>query len=420
MGSLKKIALFKQGFGLFIHQFNVETDKSVSIQSSPDQMNEIQSSLTVLDMGGGHINSIACENDNAMGLFKINLQGSGTRTVQVLYVVSTPPWEMTYRLMVPDQPGKARGLLQGMAIVHRTGAEPWENVDLTLKSARPHLNFETEKQEDGMFYEYHIPHPVSVSENGYVMIPVMDESVDCENILVFHAPEQNIYPTVGIILSNTTSNPLAPGPITIFQKDAFGGQSLLPTLHPGQRHLLCYANTQECEVRLDQKPGGEAVREVRIKDGELILELDGMMMDTYEIQNRTTRKKEMVIEHPRMAGQKLQKPRNPFESTEKAWRFRISVPPDIAIQFQIESTIRDRKTIRLAEITGEHISALVAKGYLDEGVEKQLRGALSIRDSINQKEMDNSRRSEQERAFQESLQKISYVKDMSNPVENNL
>jgi hypothetical protein len=53
-------------------------------------------------------------------------------------------------------------------------------------------------------------------------------------------------------------------------------------------------------------------------------------------------------------------------------------------------------------------------------VEKQLRGALSIRDSINQKEMDNSRRSEQERAFQESLQKISYVKDMSKPAENNL
>jgi len=377
MGSLKKIALFKQGFGLFIHQFNVENDKSVNIQASPEHINEIQSSLTVLDMGGGRINSIACENDKAMGLFKINLLGSGTRTVQVSYIVSTPPWEMTYRLMVPDMPGKTRGLLQGIAIVHRTGAEPWENVDLTLKSARPHLNFETEKQEDGMFYEYHIPHPVSVSENGSVMIPIMDESVDCENILVFQTSEQNIYPTVGIILYNTTSNPLAQGPITIFQKDAFGGQSLLPTLHAGQRHLLCYANTQECEVRLIQKPGGETVRDVRIKDGELILELERMMTDTYEIQNRTTRKKEMVIEHPRMEGQKLRSPRNPYESTENTWRFRISVPPDIAIQFQIESTLEIRHEYKISALTAEQISDFVANGYLNSETEKMLRSAIN-------------------------------------------
>ncbi|HVT91002.1 MAG TPA: hypothetical protein VHD56_19270 [Tepidisphaeraceae bacterium] len=63
----------------------------------------------------------------------INFTGEGNRRVRIGYVVETPIWKTSYRLIMDDKAGK----LQGWAIVENQTDNDWNNVQLSLVSGRP-------------------------------------------------------------------------------------------------------------------------------------------------------------------------------------------------------------------------------------------------------------------------------------------
>ena len=64
----------------------------------------------------------------------INYAGTGTRRIQAGYLLETPVWKTSYRLVVGE---KAPHLLQGWAIVENVTDEDWKNVKLDLVSGMP-------------------------------------------------------------------------------------------------------------------------------------------------------------------------------------------------------------------------------------------------------------------------------------------
>jgi opacity protein-like surface antigen len=63
----------------------------------------------------------------------INFTGTGERRVRVGYVVETPIWKTSYRLILDDKTAR----LQGWAIVENQTESDWNNVSLSLVSGRP-------------------------------------------------------------------------------------------------------------------------------------------------------------------------------------------------------------------------------------------------------------------------------------------
>ncbi|HVT37536.1 MAG TPA: hypothetical protein VHE78_00700 [Gemmatimonadaceae bacterium] len=63
----------------------------------------------------------------------INFAGSGERRVRIGYVVETPVWKTSYRLLLGDK----GATLQGWAIVENQTESDWNNVALSLVSGRP-------------------------------------------------------------------------------------------------------------------------------------------------------------------------------------------------------------------------------------------------------------------------------------------
>jgi hypothetical protein len=77
---------------------------------------------------------IARGRDHDKKTVSLNFQGVGKRTVKVGYVVESPLWKTTYRLVL-QQDGKAT--LQGWALVENTTDDDWTNVRMSLVSGRP-------------------------------------------------------------------------------------------------------------------------------------------------------------------------------------------------------------------------------------------------------------------------------------------
>ncbi|MGH7649254.1 MAG: hypothetical protein ACREND_14145 [Gemmatimonadaceae bacterium] len=65
----------------------------------------------------------------------INFTGTGERRVRIGYVVETPVWKTSYRLLLDDKAKFAK--LQGWAIVENQTESDWNHVSLSLVSGRP-------------------------------------------------------------------------------------------------------------------------------------------------------------------------------------------------------------------------------------------------------------------------------------------
>ncbi|MFO8079801.1 MAG: hypothetical protein R6V07_05780 [Armatimonadota bacterium] len=77
--------------------------------------------------------AIAANRDVSKRGVELNFKGSGARQVSVGYLLETPVWKTSYRLVVDE----GESFLQGWAIVENTTDSDWEQVRLSLVSGRP-------------------------------------------------------------------------------------------------------------------------------------------------------------------------------------------------------------------------------------------------------------------------------------------
>jgi hypothetical protein len=84
----------------------------------------------------------------------IEFAGEGERKVRLGYVIETPIWKTSYRLVMPATGGPEKPFLQGWAIVENQTDVDWKDVRLSLVSGRP-ISFIQD-----LYQPLYIPRPV--------------------------------------------------------------------------------------------------------------------------------------------------------------------------------------------------------------------------------------------------------------------
>lgn len=82
------------------------------------------------------LEALAGARDQDKKTVTLKFSGTGDRRVRVGYVVETPIWKTSYRLLLNDG-AKGGGGIQGWAIVENQTDADWTNVQLSLVSGRP-------------------------------------------------------------------------------------------------------------------------------------------------------------------------------------------------------------------------------------------------------------------------------------------
>src|SRR5262249_50424883 len=82
------------------------------------------------------LETLALSHDTQKKAVSIQFAGEGKRRVRVGYVVESPIWKTSYRLVL-DKGGKSAPYLQGWAVVENTSDEDWKDVRMALVSGRP-------------------------------------------------------------------------------------------------------------------------------------------------------------------------------------------------------------------------------------------------------------------------------------------
>ncbi|MGV3707307.1 MAG: hypothetical protein ACO1Q7_00590 [Gemmatimonas sp.] len=358
----------------------------------------------------------------------ISFNGAGERRVRIGYVVETPVWKTSYRLMLDDKGGR----LQGWAIVENQTESDWTDVSLSLVSGRPvsfmmdlyqplyttrqtvtpqlfaglrprvyeeglrgdvaavELSIAVDSVDDfagkgvkggtsiaaasaasvalpapppvgsmmnrapggplrlnaleasalpasdyaravqsnaeaarmGELFQYSIGN-VTLARQKSAMLPIVTDTVSIERLSIYNAGVLERYAMNGVRLRNTTGKHLLDGPITVFDGSGYAGDAQINSIPPGQHRLLSYGIDLDITFESAVVSSGSTVVSGTISNGYLLLERKNTVRREYRADNKSTRDKTVLIEHPSMArsGYKLISTQKPVESTEAFHRF---------------------------------------------------------------------------------------------------
>ncbi|MHB9132996.1 MAG: hypothetical protein ACYDBB_18165 [Armatimonadota bacterium] len=143
---------------------SVRLEEVTSLRLLDERLNkELQDALLVVASGL----------DNQRKPVLITFNGTGERRVVIGYLMETPIWKTSYRLVL----GEKENLLQGWAIVENTGDADWKNVRLSLVSGRP-ISFIQD-----LYTPLYVPRPL-VKPDLYVSLRPVEYAGDGDDTFI--------------------------------------------------------------------------------------------------------------------------------------------------------------------------------------------------------------------------------------------
>jgi hypothetical protein len=151
-----------------VHVLNVLAEATIrsveldEVRGIAIQNEELQAELNMA------LAALAQARDQDKKPVQIGFRGEGDRRVRIGYVVETPIWKTSYRLVMSEA-AESKPHLQGWAIVENQTDNDWTNVQLSLVSGRP-ISFIQD-----LYQPLYIPRPVVQPELYASLTPQMYE-----------------------------------------------------------------------------------------------------------------------------------------------------------------------------------------------------------------------------------------------------
>ena len=151
---------------------------------------------------GRALAAVASARDQNKKPVQIDFRGTGERRVKVGYVIETPIWKTSYRLILKpkDQkepatrpatgPAEVQGTLQGWAIVENQTDSDWKDIQLSLVSGRP-ISF-----VQNLYQPLYVPRP-TVEPELYASLTPQEYGGGVSSGKVMEAPDFNLQSTAG-------------------------------------------------------------------------------------------------------------------------------------------------------------------------------------------------------------------------------
>ena len=432
----------------------------------------------------------------------ISFIGSGQRRVRLGYVVETPVWKTSYRLMMDEKGAR----LQGWAIVENQTESDWNNVSLSLVSGRPisfimdlyqplysrrptvvpelfaglrpqsyqagitgdqvrnmpadravqiqeivvtaprnslvprdgvatkqglsvgatgfeeasiaaggsnavygnaqtgTMNVSTRGGSSvesiattaqlGALFRYAIPN-VTLARQKSAMLPIVTDTVGIERLSIYNASVLPRNPLNGVRLKNTTGKHFLQGPVTVLERGAYAGDARIDDVPPGQERLLSYGIDLDLLIDNTKNTTSGSIVTGRVSKGVLIVERRLVTAQDYLVDNKGTKDKTIVIEHPVRAGWKFVDTQKPLEVTSTLYRFeRNAVAGKVTVITIKEESVR-QESVALLPAGVVQLASYNRYGEIPGSVRDVLSKAIRMKQSIVDLEAQSASRTAQ-------------------------
>lgn len=173
----------------------------------------------------------------------------------------------------------------------------------------------------GELFQYTIP-DVTIARQSSAMVPIVTEPIEVASVSIFNSTVLARYPLTGARVKNTTDKHLLQGPITVFQGGGYAGDAQINNVPPGQTRLVSFGVDLQVIVDADKNDSSSEITAVKVVNGAIEATSRSVNARHYQLSNKSTKTKTIVIEHPKSGGNwSLVDTEKPGETTDTLYRF---------------------------------------------------------------------------------------------------
>jgi len=233
----------------------------------------------------------------------------------------------------------------------------------------------------GDYFQYVIDRPVDLARQKSALLPIVNKDVEGKRVSIYNPAVQAKHPLLGLKFKNTTGMPLTQGPITVFEGSVYAGDTRILDLQPDEERLVSYAIDLGTEVAV--KTGNNTSRITSVKAVKGIIYTSTLFRDerVYDVSNRSTTDRNLLIEHPNRKGQGFvfKGTNQPKEEAADVYRFEVAVAAKKDLSYTVIEEREAGSNIQLTNNASDQISYFINLKEAPEALKTQLREALKVK-----------------------------------------
>ena len=211
----------------------------------------------------------------------------------------------------------------------------------------------------------------------------MNKDVEGKRVSIFNADVQPKHPLLGLKFKNTSGMPLTQGPITVYEGSVYAGDTRVLDLQPDEERLVSYAIDLGTEVSV--KPGKDSSRITSVKAVKGIIYTNTLVREerVYDISNRSTTDRILLIEHPNRKGQgfTFKGTNQPKEEAADVFRFEIAVGAKKDLSYTVIEERDAGSSVHLTNDASDQISYFINLKEAPASLKEKLKEALTMKAS---------------------------------------
>lgn len=152
---MRSVVLYRSGVGYFERAGHVD-GSALEFQVKQSEVGDFLASLTAIEHTSGGVRSVsfkvpeapdapipgddgepARHKEEAPVDVALSFASDGDHDLRVAYVVGSPVWRPSYRVVFDGDPKHGQALLQAWAVVQNTSGEDWDDIKLSLTTGAP-------------------------------------------------------------------------------------------------------------------------------------------------------------------------------------------------------------------------------------------------------------------------------------------
>jgi hypothetical protein len=242
----------------------------------------------------------------------------------------------------------------------------------------------------GDYYQYVIDRPVDLARQKSALLPVVNKDVEGKRVSIYNPAVQPKHPLLGLRFKNTTGMPLTQGPVTVFEGSVYAGDTRVLDLQPDEERLVSYAVDLGTEV--SAKPGNNTARITGVKAVKGVVYTNTVQREerVYDVSNRSTTDRTLLIEHPNRKGQGFTfiGTNKPKEEAADVYRFEVPVTAKKDLSYTVIEERPVESSVQLTNTADDQIRHLIALKEAPEALKERLREALKVKGTWDKARQD--------------------------------
>ncbi|HEX5063159.1 MAG TPA: OmpA family protein [Kofleriaceae bacterium] len=291
---------------------------------------------------------------------------------------------------------------------------------IDTQTAAASVHTATKPAEVAGTVRYELTEPVSIRKGSSSMVSILNKSVSGEDVYLFrpdpNAPGSARHPFRAVRLVNDSGYMLEPGPIAIFARGTFVGDSMIGRLNVGETAWIPYALDGATQVTAATDEAERPIKIVSIQRGVLTVENAGVRVTKYSIAAGADPAKQIYLRHDKAYGFAAKDLPPGTQDRGDSYLIPLPLQAKKTSVLSIEERQPRRHTMHILDAGATEIGLYVEGSHLAPAIEAKLEEAIELRkemgkieeglDGLRERIVDLSERADEIRENIRALDKV--------------